>query len=81
VTVVKTFIDSKSGTKDYAVSFVISGDYMKLRINADITLIGYNEGHLSTYAMDFFKLWFMHKCFSFCDLYITAPHMWEIVKN
>jgi hypothetical protein len=78
---VKKIIDSKSGTKDSAISFIILSDYMKLKINVDITLLDCNEGHLSTYTMDFFRLWFMHKCLSFCDLYITHPHMWEIVKN
>jgi hypothetical protein len=78
---VKKIMDSKGGTQDSAVSFIILSDYMKLKINVDITLLDCNEGHLSTYTMDFFRLWFMHKCLSFCDLYITHPHMWEIVKN
>jgi hypothetical protein len=81
VIVVKKFIDSRGGIKDYAVSFVISSDYMKLEIDAYITLFDCNEGHLSTNAMDFFKMWFMHKRLSFCDLYITHLHMWEIIKN
>jgi hypothetical protein len=78
---VKKIIDPKGETKDSAVSFIILGDYMKLKIDVDITLLDCNEGHLSTYAMDFLRLWFKHKCLSFCDLYITHPHMWEIVKN
>jgi hypothetical protein len=81
VIVVKKFIDSKGGTKEFAISFVILGHYMKLWIDANITLFDGREGHLSTNAMDFFRLWFMHKCLSFFDLYITHPHMWEIVKN
>ncbi len=76
----KNFIDSKGATKDFAIFFVISNDYMKLRIYVDITLFNCYEGDLSTYAVDVFKLWFMHKRLSFCDLYITHPHMWEI-KN
>ncbi len=81
MTTVNFFINSRGGKKDSIVSFVISSDYMKLKFDANITLLDYSEGHLSTYTMDFFKLWFMHKCLSFCDSYITHPHMWEIVKN
>jgi len=68
VIVVKNFINSKGGTKDSIVSFVFSSDYLKLKIDTYITLLNYSEGHLSTYAMDFFRLWFMHKHLSFYDL-------------
>jgi hypothetical protein len=78
---VKKFIDSKGGTKDFAISFVISSDYMKLRINANITLLDCSEGHLSTYATDFFRLWFMQKCLSLCDLYITHPHCGKLSRT
>jgi hypothetical protein len=54
VTVVKKFIDSKGGTKDSIVCFVILGHYMKSIINAYITLFDCSESHLSTDAMDFF---------------------------
>jgi hypothetical protein len=73
VPVVKNFINSKGGTKNCAVYFVISSDYLKLRIDIDVTLLDYSEGHLSTNVMDFFRLWFMHKHLSFYDLYITTP--------
>jgi hypothetical protein len=35
--VIKIFINSKGGTKDCVVDFVISGDYLKLRIDTDVT--------------------------------------------
>jgi hypothetical protein len=81
VIMVKNFINSKGGTKDSAVSFVISSDYLKLKIDTYVTLLNCSEGHLSTNVMDFFRLWFMHKRLSFYDLYITQSHMWDIVKN
>jgi hypothetical protein len=81
MTMVKRFIDFRGGTKGFAISSIILGDNMKLKIDADVTLLEFSEGHLSIDAMDFFRLWFMHKCFPFYDLYITHPHMWEIVKN
>jgi hypothetical protein len=81
VIVVKIFINSRGGTKDFEVSFVISGDYLKLKIDTNVTLLDCSEGHLSINAMDFFRLWFMHKRLSFYDLYITHSHMWDIAKN
>jgi hypothetical protein len=79
VIVVKIFIDSRSGVNDSIIYFVISVDYMKLKIN--VTFFYYSEGHFSTNTTYFFKLCFMHKCLSLCDLYITHPHLWDIVKN
>jgi hypothetical protein len=53
---VKKFIDSKGGTKDFAVSFIILGDYMKLKIDANVTLFNYMK---ATFPL---MLWISSSC-------------------
>jgi hypothetical protein len=57
---VQNFIESKGGTKDFAISFVIVDEYLKLRFDADIGLLNNKEGFLYINAMEFFKVWFTH---------------------
>jgi len=78
--IVVDFISSKGGTSKYAVEFVILGDYLKPKIDANISLLDITIGYLSTYALDFFKLWYTHNHMSQTDSYITHPYMWDMVK-
>jgi hypothetical protein len=50
VTMVQTFIGNKGGTKDYALSFILGGDYLTFRLNANIKLLDNERGFLSTNA-------------------------------
>jgi hypothetical protein len=43
-----------------ALSFKIQQHYVKLGLDVDISLQNNAIGHLSTNAMDFFRLWFSH---------------------
>jgi hypothetical protein len=75
------FITSRGGTKKFAMKFVILGDYLKLRIDVDISLLDKTSNYLSSNALDFFRLWYTHNHMSKEDSYITHPHMWDMVKN
>jgi hypothetical protein len=46
------FITNRGGTNKFVVEFVILGDYLKLRIDVDISLLDNTVGYLSTYALD-----------------------------
>ncbi len=59
-TTVADFIINRSGINKSIVEFVISSDYLKLRIDVDISLLDNSIGYLTTYALDFFKLWYTH---------------------
>jgi hypothetical protein len=54
------FITNRGGTNKSIVEFVISNDYLKLRIDADISLLDNSIEYLSTDALDFFRLWYTH---------------------
>jgi hypothetical protein len=58
-TFIKNFIEGRGETKDSALSIVIENDYLKLRLDTDISLLDNNFGHIFTDAMEFFKLWFI----------------------
>ncbi len=60
---------------------MILGDYLKLRIDDDISFLDNTTGYLSTYALDFFRLWYTHNHMSHIDSYITHPHICDMVKN
>jgi hypothetical protein len=75
------FITNKGGTNEFVVEFIISCDYLKLRIDVDISLLDNTTNYLSTYALDFLKLWYTHNHMSQTDSHITHPHMWDIMKN
>jgi hypothetical protein len=74
------FITNKGGTNKSTVEFVISCDYLKIRIDVNISLLDNTIGYLFTNALDFFKLWYTHNHMSQKDSYITHPHMWDMVK-
>jgi hypothetical protein len=74
VTMVRTFIGNKGGTKDFTLSFILGGDYLTLRLNAYIELLDNEKDFLSTNAMNFFRLWYMHTQFTNRATYITHPH-------
>jgi hypothetical protein len=80
-TMVQTFIGNKGGTKYFALSFILGGDYLTLRLIAYIKLLDNKKGFLSTYAMDFFRLWYLHTHLTYKATYITHPHYWDIVRN
>jgi hypothetical protein len=79
--VVVDFITNRGGTNKSTVEFVISGDYLKLKIDVDLSLLDNTTGYLSTDALDFFKLWYTHNHMSQTNSYITHPRMWDMVKN
>jgi hypothetical protein len=54
---------------------------VKLRLDADISFLDNPIGHLSIDAMDLFKLWFSHFYIDSQQMYITHPHLWDIVKK
>ncbi len=60
MSVVQNFIQSKGGTNNFAISFVIPSEYLKLKLDVDIGLLDNKEGFLSTDAMEFFSVWFTH---------------------
>jgi hypothetical protein len=59
-TIVVDFISSREVISKYVVEFVILGDYLKPKIDANISLLDITIGYLFTYALDFFKLWYTH---------------------
>jgi molybdenum cofactor biosynthesis enzyme len=75
------FITNKGGTNKSTMEFVISCDYLKIRIDVDISLLDNIIGYLSTNALDFFKLWYTRNHMSQKDSYIAHLHMWDMVKN
>jgi hypothetical protein len=58
VLVVQTFIGNKGGMKDSTLSFILGGDYLTFRFDANIQLLDNERGFLSIDAMDFFRLWY-----------------------
>jgi hypothetical protein len=52
---VENFIQSRGGTNDFAISFVIVGEYLKLKLDVDIGLLDNKKRLLPTNAMEFFK--------------------------
>jgi hypothetical protein len=50
---VQTFIRNKGGTKDFALFFILGGDYLTLRLDAYIELLDNEKDFLSTNAMNF----------------------------
>jgi hypothetical protein len=54
------FITNRGGTSKSVVEFVISSDYLKIRIDVDIFLLNNIIGYLSTNALDFFRLQYTH---------------------
>ncbi len=71
------FITNKGGTNKFAMEFVISSDYLKLRLDVDISLLDNTSSYLFINAMDLFKLWVTHNHMSQKDSYITHPHMFS----
>jgi hypothetical protein len=63
------------------MEFVIVGDYLKQKIDVDISLLDNTISNLFTDALDFLKLWYTHNYMSQTDSYITHLHMWDMVKN
>jgi hypothetical protein len=78
---VQTFIGNKGGMKDFAMSFILGVDYLTIRLIAYIKLLDNKRGFLSTYAMEFFRLWYMHTHLTYKATYITHSHYWDIVRN
>jgi hypothetical protein len=74
MTMVQTFIGNKGGTKDFALSFILGGDYLTFKFDANIKLLDNEKDFLSTNAMNFFRLWYMHTQFIDMATYITHPH-------
>ncbi len=72
---VTDFITNRSGTNKSIVEFVISSDYLKLKIDVDISLLDNTTGYLTIDALDFFKLWYTHNHMSQKNSYITHHHM------
>jgi hypothetical protein len=95
VLIVQNFIQSIGGTNDFVISFVITSEYLKLRLDTNISLLDNKEGFLSIDiglfnnktrllsidSMEFFKVWFTHGQLLGESMYITHPHLWNIVKN
>ncbi len=93
--IVQNFIQSIGGTNDFVISFVITSEYLKLRLDTNISLLDNKEGFLSIDiglfnnktrllsidSMEFFKVWFTHGQLLGESMYITHPHLWNIVKN
>jgi hypothetical protein len=79
--VMEDFLVNNGGTMDLAISIEIRGEYLKLKVNANIQLLDDLTGHLNTNAMDFFKAWLSHCCTLPKNFYITHSHLWDIVKN
>ncbi len=52
------FITNRGGTNKFVVESIILGDYLKLKIYVDISLLDNTIRYLSTDALDFFKLWY-----------------------
>jgi hypothetical protein len=67
--------------KEATLSFQISQHYVKSRFDAVISFSDNPTGHLTIKAMDLFKLWFSHFYIDFQQMYITHPHLQDIVKN
>jgi hypothetical protein len=78
---VANFIISKGGTSKSTMEFVMLGDYLKLKIDADISLLDNTTRYLSTNALDFFRLWYTHNHMSETESHITHLHMWDMVKK
>jgi len=57
---VQNLVQSKGGTNNFAISIVITSEYLKLRLYVDIGLLDNKEGFLSTDVVEFFKVWFTH---------------------
>jgi hypothetical protein len=74
VIVVQTFIGNKSGTKDFALSFILGGDYLTFRFDANIKLLDNKRSFLSMNAMNFSRFWYMHTQFIDKATYTTYPH-------
>lgn len=67
--------------KEVIFTFQIFGEYCKLMLAIDISLLDNLIGHFNTNAMDFFRLWFFH--FHNIDsqqIVIICPHLWDILK-
>jgi hypothetical protein len=81
VTMVQTFIGNKGGTKDYALSFILGGDYLTFRLNANIKLLDNERGFLSTNAF-ISRNW--PKCKHFiCDymwLLVICNYIWTFLQ-
>jgi hypothetical protein len=58
--VVEDFFISNGETMDLAISISIEGEYLKLRVNANIRFINDLTMHLSIDAMNFFRVWLSH---------------------
>jgi hypothetical protein len=69
------FLVSNGGTMDLAISIEIRGEYLKLKVNANIQLLDDLIGHLNTNAMDFFRVWLSHCCTLPKNFYITHLHL------
>jgi hypothetical protein len=54
------FITNKGGTNKFVMEFIISCHYLKQKIDVDISLLDNITNYLSTYALDFFRLWYTH---------------------
>jgi hypothetical protein len=70
--VVIIFITNRGGTNKSSLKFVISSDYLKLIIDDDISLLDNITGYLSTNALKFFRLWYIHNHILEKDSYITS---------
>lgn len=77
----KKLITNRGGTSKSTLKFVILGDYLKLIIDYDISLLNNITDYLSTNALDFFRLWYTHNHILEKNSPITHPRMWVIVKK
>jgi hypothetical protein len=59
---VQNFIKLRDGTNDFAISFVIASEYLKLKLDVNIGLLDNKEGFLSIDAMEYFKVWNILRC-------------------
>jgi hypothetical protein len=74
------FITNKGGTNKFVVEFVISSDYLKLRIDVGISLLDNTSSYLSIDALDFFRLWYTQPYVTKGFLYHISSYV-EMVKN
>jgi hypothetical protein len=80
VTFIKNFIEGRGGTNDSTLSIVIENDYLKLRLDAYISLLDNNFEYLFIDAMDFFRLWFTQPQITQRALHHPSPYVGHCEK-
>jgi hypothetical protein len=76
----KKIIEGRGGTKDSTFSIVIETNYLKLRLDTDISLLDNNFRHLFVDVMDFFKLWFTQPQITQKALHHPSPYVGHCEK-